>query len=102
MIKETVDAVRVAEMEAEKQIATAKENAEGEKSQIKIKEADYRTEQMQEAKAKADKAMNEVVQKCKEYDLEMEKQIEEKTAKIKTLSGEKTDTAVDAVIAVFV
>lgn len=98
LIKETVDAVRVAEMEAEKQISTAKENAEGEKAQVKTKEKDYRTEQMQMAKSKADRAMNEVVKKCNEYDLNMEKQIEEKVAELKALSGKKMDAAVDAVI----
>ena len=62
MIKETVDAVRIAEMEAEKQIATAKENAAGEKAGIKKKEADYRAEQIQAAQTRADKAMSEVVE----------------------------------------
>ena len=94
MIKETVDAVRVAEMEAERQISVAKENAEGEKAQIKNKEADYRTEQMQMAKAEAD----QVVKKCKEYDLKMEKQIEEKVAELKALSDKKMDAAVEAAI----
>lgn len=98
MIKETVDAVRVAEMEAEKQIATAKENAEGERAQIKNRESDYRTEQMQAAKSKADKAMNEVVQKCNEYDLKMDKQIEEKVAELKVSANVKMNAAADAVI----
>ncbi len=98
MIKETVDAVRVAEMEAERQISVAKENAEGEKAQIKNKEADYRTEQMQMAKAEADREMNQVVKKCKEYDLKMEKQIEEKVAELKALSDKKMDAAVEAAI----
>ncbi len=98
MIKETVDAVRVAEMEAERQIATAKENAEGEKAQMKIKELSYREEQMREAKAQADKAMNEVVKKCNEYDLIQEKQIEKKVAELKAQSEQKMSVAVDAVI----
>lgn len=98
MIKETVDAVRVAEMEAEKQIATAKENAEGEKAHVKVRETDYRREQMQVAKSKADKAMNEMRKKCSEYDLKMDKQIEEKVAELKVLSGTKINVAVDAVI----
>ena len=98
MIKETVDAVRVAEMEAEKQIATAKENAEGEKNQVKTREADYRTEQMQAAKSKADKAMNEVVKKCSQYDLKMDQQIEEKVAELKALADAKMNMAADAVI----
>lgn len=98
MIKETVDAVRVAEMEAERQIATAKENAEGEKAQMKIKELSYREEQMREAKAQADKAVNEVVKKCNEYDLIQEKQIEKKVAELKAQSEQKMSVAVDAVI----
>ena len=98
LIKETVNAVRVAEMEAEKQIATAKENAEGEKNQVKTKEADYRTEQMQAAKVKANKAMAEVVKKCNEYDLNQDKKIEEKIVELKALAGEKINMAVEAVI----
>lgn len=98
MIKETVDAVRVAEMEAEKVIATAKENAEGEKAQIKIREADYRGEQMQAAQSKAKNAMDEIVKECNQYDLEKTKEIEEKVAKLKASSEEKMDAAVNAVI----
>ena len=98
MIKETVDAVRIAEMEAEKQIATAKENAAGEKAGIKKKEADYRAEQIQAAQTRADKAMSEVVEECKKYDLEMEKQMNEKVAELKASSEEKMEAAVEAVI----
>lgn len=98
MIKETVDAVRIAEMEAEKQIATAKENAAGEKAGIKKKEADYRAEQIQAAQTRADKAMSEVVEECKKYDLEMEKQMNEKVAELKESSEEKMEAAVEAVI----
>ena len=98
MIKETVDAVRIAEMEAEKQIATAKENAAGEKVGIKKKEADYRAEQIQAAQTRADKAMSEVVEECKKYDLEMEKQMNEKVAELKASSEEKMEAAVEAVI----
>lgn len=98
MIKETVDAVRIAEMEAEKQIATAKENAAGEKAGIKRKEADYRAEQIQAAQARADKAMSEVVEECKKYDLEMEKQMNEKVAELKASSGNQMEVAVQAVI----
>lgn len=98
MIKETVDAVRVAEMEAEKQIATAKENADGEKARMKTMEADYRAEQMQMAKMKAEQAMREVVKQCSAYDLEKDKQIEDKVAELKTLSGEKESAAIEAVM----
>ena len=98
LIKETVDAVRVAEMEAERQIATAKENAEGEKNQVKMKESVCREEQMREAKAQADKEMNEVVKKCNEYDLAQEKQIEKRVAELKAQSDQKMSVAVDAVI----
>ena len=98
MIKETVDAVRIAEIEAEKQIATAKENAAGEKAGIKKKEADYRAEQIQAAQTRADKAMSEVVEECKKYDLEMEKQMNEKVAELKASSEEKMEAAVEAVI----
>lgn len=98
MIKETVDAVRVAEMEAEKVVATAKENAEGEKVQIKIREVDYRAEQMQVARSQAKNAMDKVVKQCNQYDLEKNKEIEEKVAKLKASSEEKMDAAVNVVI----
>lgn len=98
MIKETVDAVRIAEMEAEKQIATAKENAEGEKAGIKRRETDYRTEQMRKIKAREDKAMSDLMEKCSQYDRNMEKQIDEKVLKLRESSKEKMEMAVGAVI----
>ena len=43
MIKETVDAVRLAELEGDKVISTAKVNGQDMKNQIKIQGAEYRT-----------------------------------------------------------
>lgn len=42
MIKETIDAVRVAEMEAEKQIQVAKDNAAGRKAELDSMKAQLR------------------------------------------------------------
>ena len=42
MIKETVDAVRLAELEGDKVISTAKVNGQDMKNQIKIQGAEYR------------------------------------------------------------
>ena len=55
MIKETVDAVRLAELEGAKVISTAKVNGQDMKNQIKIQGAEYRTERLKEAKEKAEK-----------------------------------------------
>ena len=44
MIKETVDAVRLAELEGDKVISTAKVNGQDMKNQVKIQGAEYRTE----------------------------------------------------------
>ena len=54
MIKETVDAVRLAELEGDKVISTAKVNGQDMKNQIKIQGAEYRTERLKEAKEKAE------------------------------------------------
>ena len=53
MIKETVDAVRLAELEGDKVISTAKVNGQDMKNQVKIQGAEYRTERLNEAKEKA-------------------------------------------------
>ena len=53
MIKETVDAVRLAELEGDKVISTAKVNGQDMKNQIKIQGAEYRNERLKEAKKKA-------------------------------------------------
>mgnify|MGYP000229297681 FL=1 len=58
MIKETVDAVRLAELEGDKVISTAKVNGQDMKNQIKIQGAEYRTEKLKEAKEKAEKEKN--------------------------------------------
>ena len=58
MIKETVDAVRLAELEGDKVISTAKVNGQDMKNQVKIQGAEYRTERLKEAKEKAEKEKN--------------------------------------------
>ena len=58
MIKETVDAVRLAELEGDKVISTAKVNGQDMKNQVKIQGAEYRTERLKEAKEKAEQLQN--------------------------------------------
>ena len=78
MIKETIDAVRVAEMEAEKQIQVAKDNAAGRKAELDSMKAQLRKEKLTKAQEEAKKAMDEVVSECRNYDLEMDKEIQMK------------------------
>ena len=70
MIKETIDAVRVAEMEAEKQIQVAKDNAAGRKAELDSMKAQLRKEKLTKAQEEAKKAMDEVVSECRDYDLD--------------------------------
>lgn len=98
VIKETMDAVRVAEMEAEKQISTAKENAADKKGQAKSMEADYRTDQMNQAKSKADALMDTVVKECDSIKEVKDREISEKVSDIRALAENKKSSAVKAVI----
>ena len=82
MIKETIDAVRVAEMEAEKQIQVAKDNAAGRKAELDSMKAQLRKEKLTKAQEEAKKAMDEVVSECKNYDLEMDKEIQMKVMEL--------------------
>lgn len=65
MIKETVDAVRLAELEGDKVISTAKVNGQDMKNQIKIQGAEYRTERLKEAKEKAERKWQRQLQNAK-------------------------------------
>lgn len=98
MIKETIDAVRVAEMEAEKQIQVAKDNAAGRKAELDSMKAQLRKEKLTKAQEEAKKAMDEVVSECKNYDLEMDKEIQMKVMELRDLAKERKDDAIKAVI----
>lgn len=98
MIKETIDAVRVAEMEAEKQIQVAMDNAAGKKAELDSRKAKFRKEKLMKAQEEAKKAMDEVVSECKNYDLEMDKEIQMKVMELRDLAKERTDNAIKAVI----
>ena len=96
MIKETVDAVRLAELEGAKVISTAKVNGQDMKNQIKIQGAEYRTERLKEAKEKAE--MAETVAKCEKYNEEQQKEIDLKVMQLKNKSYEKMDGTVKAIV----
>lgn len=98
MIKETVDAVRLAELEADKIIRTAEENAQGKKSRIKTQAQEYRVNLLNEAGKKAENEMESTVNKCKSYEKETENQIDIKIADLKSVAEGKMNTAVEAVI----
>ena len=89
MIKETVDAVRLAELEGDKVISTAK---------VKIQGAEYRNERLKEAKEKAEKEMAETVAKCEKYNEEQQKEIDLKVMQLKNKSYEKMDGTVKAIV----
>ena len=94
MIKETVDAVRLAELEGDKVISTAKVNGQDMKNQIKIQGAEYRTERLKEAREKAEKT----VAKCEKYNEEQQKEIDLKVMQLKNKSYEKMDGTVKAIV----
>ena len=98
MIKETIDAVRVAEMEAEKQIQVAMDNAAGKKAELDSRKAQFRKEKLMKAQEEAKRAMDEVASECKNYDLEMDKEIQMKVMELRDLAKERTDNAIKAVI----
>lgn len=98
MIKETIDAVRVAEMEAEKQIQVAMDNAAGKKAELDSRKAQFRKEKLMKVQEEAKGAMDEVVSECNNYDLEMDKEIQMKVMELRDLAKERTDNAIKAVI----
>ena len=102
MIKETVDAVRLAELEGDKVISTAKVNGQDMKNQIKIQGAEYRNERLKEAKKKAVLSVRiflaDTVAKCEKYNEEQQKEIDLKVMQLKNKSYEKMDGTVKAIV----
>lgn len=98
MIKETVDAVRLAELEGDKVINTAKVNSQDMKNQIKIQGAEYRAERLKEAREKAEKEMVDTIARCEKYNQEKQNEIEQKVMQLKNKSYEKMDDTVKAIV----
>ncbi len=98
MIKETVDAVRVAEMEADKVVATAKDNAMDKKAQVKTKAEEYRANEMNRAKMKADSDMEQTKTKGEEYDRAYNEKIDRRVEELRAVANQKKDKAISAVI----
>lgn len=93
-----MDAVRVAELEAEKIISTANDNAANMKQEIKIKAEQYKKDFLLNVNEQAKKEKEAVIQKCCEYDAEHDKKIEQNIANLRKMAEEKEREAVKAVI----
>ena len=98
LIKETVDAVRMAELEASGAISIAEQNAQDAKNLVKVRAKSYREDAVKEAKRQADIEMRHLVEKCDVYELEAGKKIDQKVAELKTEATGKMKQAVDVVI----
>lgn len=98
MIKETVDAVRIAEMDAEKIVSTANDNAADMKQEIKLKAVQYRNDLLQKAQEQAKKDMETVIQEGNEYNKKYNKKIESKVAELKNTALKREEITVNAVI----
>jgi hypothetical protein len=98
LIKETVDAVRVAELEAENMVSSARDNAEGKKEALRQTEQEYKAKRMAVAKSKADKAMEELIDRCSEFEKKSNQDIEEKVAALQNNARGRYDSAVEAII----
>lgn len=102
MIKETVDAIRLAEKEAQEIIDTAKSNANDKKIRIKQEAEAYREGTINSAQAQAKEQMQDTIRKCEEYNDLKTKEVEEKIEELKSKALKSFDKAVDAVISALV
>lgn len=98
LIKETVDAIRIAESDAEKTVMTAKDNAMNMKNDIKIRAQSYREEETDKVKDKARRDMEETIKSCSEADREYNAEIDRQVIKLKEEAAERQPEAVKAVI----
>ena len=98
MIKETVDAVRVAELEADKVVATAKDNAADRKNQIKTKAETYKSDSLSRVKREAKAAMVYAEKEAAAYNMEFDKKIDKAVDDLKQEADSREKSAVDAVI----
>ena len=76
----------------------AKDNAAGRKAELDSMKAQLRKEKLTKAQEEAKKAMDEVVSECRNYDLEMDKEIQMKVMELRDLAKERKDNAIKAVI----
>lgn len=102
MIKETVAAVRQAELKADKIIAQAKEDAQNKKMQIKTEGEDYRIQELNKAECQAQEEMKKVMAQCDKYNAKKDSAMEEKASKLKADADAKREKAVDRVISALV
>lgn len=98
MIKETVDAVRLAEIEADKVITSAQESAQDKKNNIKLQAEEYRAKVLKEAEQKAAYEMEKTIDKCNEYNENVHKDVEVKVTELNKAASDKMEEAADAVI----
>lgn len=98
MIKETVDAVRLAELNSEKIINTATMNSQGMKKDIVTKGEEYRNNAMALAKEKVEKEMAEMIKKCMEYESQKQDEISKEVMDLKNSAYEKIEYTVDEII----
>lgn len=98
MIKETVDAVRLAEQEAEKVVDKARDNAQYKKNQVKLEAEAYREEALKLARETAECEMQSMSDKCKKYEEEYNKNVDKKIAELNKQTESNMEAAVNAVI----
>lgn len=98
MIKETVDAVRVAELEADKTVATARDNAADRRNQIKTKAESYKTESLNRVKREAAAAMAQAEKEAAAYNMDFDKEIDKAVNDLKQKADSREKNAVNAVI----
>lgn len=98
MIKETVDAVRLAELNGEKTINTATMNSQGMKKDIVAKGEEYRNNALAFAKEKAEKEMLDMIKKCMEYESQKQNEISKEVMDLKNSAYEKIECTIDEII----
>lgn len=98
LIKETVDAVRLAEKDAEAIIETAKANANDKKAQINDEAKAYREEVLKKAQKEAEVLMENIICDGEKYNNDKKKAIEQKIEGLKSEATKNFDKAVDAII----
>ncbi len=98
MIKETVDAIRLAELNGEKIINTATMNSQGMKRDVVAKGEEYRNNAMNLAKKNAEKEMADLIEKCNLYENQKKKEIEIEVLALEKNAYEKMESTIDAII----
>ena len=102
MIKETVDAVRLAEKKAEEVVETANANANDKKINMKIEAENYRSKALEQAREEAEVQMKDTIFKCEEYNNKKINEVNKKVEELKSEASKNFDKAVDAVISALI